>query len=510
MARLACVSIPAFPLQLLLHRNPSWHSAPVVVVSEDKPLGTVLYPNRRARQAGIRAGMRYSEALSLTHDLRAGVVDQAELSGATETLLNALYHYSPDIEPCPYDLGVFWLNTSGLAALFGSAKQWARRVADELDGRGFYAGVSVGFSRFGTYAGAKSRRRLSVFQHPQQEHQFALRAPLWILPLDSAVLHRLELLHIVSIEHFLSLPPEGLRTRFGGQTEELYHVAEGLLSIPLQPQTIEEALTAEKGLPFPMGSTDQLLPHIHEILDRVLQQARKEGRHVAEITLVLHQEDGPPRNETLRPARPSTNPRLFRKLIALRLEHTAFDSGVLRIMITGRRVPANMEQQELFPEHSGRSIEAGNSALALIRAELGNTVVQYACLKDSHIPERSFEWKPLDQLRRPDTGADSGDQKGQPPSGHRTVRTLVRRILPTPQPFTPVLYHTGKKQTFTLRDGSEEPAYAAHGGPFVVSSQWWNQEITREYYFFHQDDGRVLWVYYDRNEHRWMVQGYLE
>jgi protein ImuB len=480
----------------------------VVVVSEDKPLGTVLYQNRRAREAGIRAGMRYSEALSLTHDLRAGVVDQSELSDATETLLKTLYHYSPDIEPCSYDVGVFWLNASGLAALFGSAKQWAQRVVDDLDSRGFYAAVSVGFSRFGTYAGAKSRRRISVFHHPEQEHEFALRAPLWILPLDPAVLHRLELLHIVSIEHFLSLPPEGLRTRFGGHTEELYHTAEGLLSVPLQPERVEEELVAEKGLPFPMGSTDQLLPHVHEILDRVLHQARKEGRHVAEVTLVLHQEDGCPRQETLRPARPSTNARVFRKLIALRLEHTVFDSSVLRIMITGRRVPAGVEQQELFPEHSGRNIEAGNTALALIRAELGNTVVQYARLKDSHIPEQSFEWKPLDQLRPPETNTVSGEP--EPPAGNRRVRTLVRRILPTPQPFTPVLYHTGKRQTFTLRDGNEEHAYSSQGGPFVVSSQWWNREITREYYFFHQDDGRVLWVYYDRNEQRWMVQGYLE
>lgn len=508
MARPACISIPAFPLQLLLRRNPSWNSAPVVVVSEDKPLGTVLYQNRRGREAGIRVGMRYSEALSLTHDLRAGVVDQTELSTATDTLLKALYRYSPDIEACSYDVGVFWLNAQGLAALFGSAEQWAQRVVDDLDGRGFYAGVSVGFSRFGTYAGAKSRRRISVFRQPEQEHEFALRAPLWILPLDPAVLHRLELLHIVSIEHFLSLPPEGLRSRFGGQTEELYHVAEGLLSIPLQPERIEEELTEEKGLPFPMGSTQQLLPHVHEILDRLLRQARKDGRHVAEITLVLHQEDGPPRTETLRPARPCTNQRVFRKLIALRLEHTAFDSGVLRIRITGTRVPASTEQQELFPEHSGRSIEAGNSALALIRAELGNTVVQYARLRDSHIPEQSFEWRPLDQLRRPDTNANSDELQTR--SGDHPVRTLVRRILPTPQPFTPVLYRTVGRQSFTLRDGNEEHAYSSQGGPFVVSSQWWNREISREYYFFHQDDGRVLWVYYDRTEHRWMVQGYVE
>ena len=33
MARMACVELPAFPLQLLLKRHPDWADRPVVVVA---------------------------------------------------------------------------------------------------------------------------------------------------------------------------------------------------------------------------------------------------------------------------------------------------------------------------------------------------------------------------------------------------------------------------------------------------------------------------------------------
>src|SRR3989304_5548879 len=56
--RLACVDLPAFPLQLLLKRRPEWAAQPVAVVAEDKPQGLVLWVNEKARQFGVRRAAR--------------------------------------------------------------------------------------------------------------------------------------------------------------------------------------------------------------------------------------------------------------------------------------------------------------------------------------------------------------------------------------------------------------------------------------------------------------------
>ena len=63
-ARLACVDLPAWPLQLLVRRHPDWRRQPAAVVDRDKAQGTLLWVNEAARQKRILPGMRYATALS--------------------------------------------------------------------------------------------------------------------------------------------------------------------------------------------------------------------------------------------------------------------------------------------------------------------------------------------------------------------------------------------------------------------------------------------------------------
>src|SRR5688500_11565108 len=72
--RLACVDLPAFPLQLLLKRHPEWSAYPAAVVAEDKPQGLILQVNENARRFGVLPGLRYAAGFSLARGLRAGEV----------------------------------------------------------------------------------------------------------------------------------------------------------------------------------------------------------------------------------------------------------------------------------------------------------------------------------------------------------------------------------------------------------------------------------------------------
>ncbi len=54
MDRLACVDVPALPLQLLLARHPDWKQHPAVVVDRDQPQGKILCTNEHARRRRIR------------------------------------------------------------------------------------------------------------------------------------------------------------------------------------------------------------------------------------------------------------------------------------------------------------------------------------------------------------------------------------------------------------------------------------------------------------------------
>ena len=116
MDRLACVDLPVLPLQLLLRRHPDWRRQPAAVVDRDKAQGTLLWVNEAARQKRILPGMRYATALSLTHDLRASTVDDAEVERARREILVHLQGFSAGVEPSSGEPGVFWMDAAGLAA----------------------------------------------------------------------------------------------------------------------------------------------------------------------------------------------------------------------------------------------------------------------------------------------------------------------------------------------------------------------------------------------------------
>ena len=64
MDRLACVWVPALPLQVLAVHEPAYRTQPSVVVDALRPQGLVLMCNRAARARGLRPGMRYADRKS--------------------------------------------------------------------------------------------------------------------------------------------------------------------------------------------------------------------------------------------------------------------------------------------------------------------------------------------------------------------------------------------------------------------------------------------------------------
>ena len=135
MDRMACVELPAFPLQLLLQRHPDWAGRPVAVVDRDKPQGVILWVNEHARACRIRTGMRYGAGLSLARTLHAGEVPPAEVERGVAALAGRLRRFSPDVEPSRDEPGIFWLNASGLSHLYASPRRWADAVRRRDPGR---------------------------------------------------------------------------------------------------------------------------------------------------------------------------------------------------------------------------------------------------------------------------------------------------------------------------------------------------------------------------------------
>lgn len=477
MDRLACVDVPALPLQLLLGEHPEWAGLAAAVVEEDRPQGLVLWVNNRAREAGVLPGLRYGAALSLAPELRAGVVAPEAIRLGVDGLIERLRSFTPDIEPSAIEPGVFWLDASGLERVFPSSEAWAQALRQDLAAAGFVAAVVVGFRRFGTYAAAKALkgRKAVVFETPEREDAVVRQVALGLLGLPPGVRDALAKLGVHHVGEFLGLPAAGLLKRFGPEAHALHRFASGELELPLTPVPAVVPLVRHLELDYREDNAERLVFVVKPLVDELLSALRGRGRALTELALALTLDRAPERLERIRTAEPTLSSVTVMELVKLRLTAAPLPSPVLAVSVTAESVAATAEQLSMFDLAPRRDPAAAARAFARLRAAFGSEdVVVKAVLRDRHSPEGSFGWEPLARL-------------GAPRPRPETPGVLVRRILGKPEPC--------------------EPPLERLNGPYRIAGGWWRGGIDRDYYFTETKRGELLWVYYDHDRRRWFLQG---
>lgn len=497
--RLACVDLPAFPLQLLLRRHPEWARYPAAVVSEDKPQGVILWVNEKARGQGVLPGLRYAAAFSLAASLRAGVIAPVERQKAVNALARRLMSFTPEVEPSKDEPGVFWLNGAGLQRLYASPRQWGYAIHRDLRAQGFAVNLAVGFTRFGSYAIARAKEGIAVFGDRAEERGVAERVLLSRLNIEPELRDVLFKLGVKTVGDLLKLPPGGLRERFGKEAHRLYRMAAGDLWTPLEPQIPEESAQKKQILDDAENDATRLLFLIKQLLHPLLSTLAARHQALLGLRLSLLIDHGGWLRESLRPAAPTLDAAQILDLVRLRLESLQLAAGVVEIELRAEPCAATGEQLRLFRELNAgnRDLDAADRALARLRAEFGEESVVCAKLADGHLPEARFTWEPVSRVKLPKN--DLNDLNGQ---------VLVRRVFAKPIRLAggPFPSHEDGWLILGPKHGSVEKLI----GPYVFSGGWWNREIQREYYYAETRAGDLLWLYYDRVRRRWFWQGAIE
>lgn len=516
--RIACVALPAFPLQLVLRRQPDWRGEPAAVVEQDNPLAPLLWVNEAALRVGILPGMRYAAALSVDHRLRATTVTDTRRDKAVAALHRHLLRYSPRVEPAGDDPGVFWLDAGGLERVDGTPRQWAARLWQSLQRAHFTAGVTVGYSRFGTCCLSRAHREVLVLDAPAAEQAACRRVPLSRLDLAPAVRDDLTRLGLKTIDDLLRLPAAGLGARFGAGTLKLVQLARGLGFDPLQPALPPEPVRAEEHFDEPETDAWRLLFAIKRRLHPLLARLADETRAVALLRLDLRLADraGTLLSHDLRPAGPTLDVVLLTELVRLRLENLDLAAGVERVTVVIEPAAAPAEALELFRRRPRRDPEAALRAVARLRAEMGDSAVARAELRPGHLPEQGYGWRDITGAVAPEPAAAAA-KTAVTATATAPRPQLVRRVLPRPRPLIgggPELILTDPAQLVRAAATPGVPALGqdalrAHG-PFLLSGGWWSGEVRRAYHYLEADGGRVLWLFHAEAEQRWYLHGFVE
>jgi len=439
--------------------------------------------------------MRFAAALSLSRDLRAAPMPEGEVRSALCSVSRRLQRRTPDVEPAADEPGIFWLDASGLERLYESLEHWAGLVRADLEAAGFHAVVTVGFSRFGTYAVARSRSGKLVFSDPAEEDAAARRVSIERLGLPPAARDALERLGIRDVGGFVDLPVEGIEKRFGAEAYRLHQLASGELRPPLQPDRPPEPASRRKILDHSETDVRRLLHGIESMIGPVLETLASRGQALTLLHVGFRFERLGDHVELIRPAAPTLDAAQLLELTRLRLESLRrLPDGVTEILLVSESTTATRQQLQLFARRSRRDLAAANRGLARVRAELGDDAVVRARLREGHLPEAGFGWETVEKL---------------PEARPRDVESgrLVRRIFSRPMPLPARPRH--EPDGWMLRGLQQGPVVRVLG-PYVVSGGWWRKNVHREYHFAETQKGEMLWVYYDRPRRRWFLQGRVE
>lgn len=495
-SRLACVHVPALPLQILVQQHPDWLAYPVAVVDQDRPQGTVLWVNERAHRCRILPGMRFSEALALSANLRAGTIAGAAIADSVRAALAALHAFSPAIEPSTDEPGVFWLDASGLGGLFPDLATWADGIVATLRALALH-GVAVvaGFDRFCTYALAHARRGVCVLSDASEERAAADRVPLHRLRLEPALRDSLARLGVTDVGGFRALRPAELATRFSASAATAQRAAAGSTPAPLQPHVHVAPLHVRHDLEPGTHDVDAntLLFLVARHLAPLCAALAARGMAVKALHLRLLLERHVPMHLTVQPAAPVLDTAQLLDLLRLRLSATTLAGEIEGFELQLDEGIAAAEQLQLFTTGKHRDLAAGHRALARLRAEFGDDSVVCAAAADGHLPEAQFHWQPCARIA---TAAPRPV----------LVPRLVRRLLAQPQPLA--RQHAGEDGWFIgrLNFGPVQDMF----GPHVIAGGWWRREVHREYYFAQTRRGDLIWLFYDRVRRRWCTHGGVE
>jgi len=479
----ACVDVPALPLQLLARANPGWVGAPFAVVAEDEPQAKILWVDRRASQARIRIGMRYATALQFCRQLRAAPVSKDAVEDARGELLVALQARTPRVEPDEERPGVFWLDPSGLKQLFGPLERWAAHVHAALSTLRLRGAVVVGFARLPCWAIARGQDGVRVLRSAAEEAELAGRSPLSHLDVPPDLRDALATLDVHDLASFLALPRGDIGVRFGPDASKLHALFADALRLPMQPAAFEAPITVEAELDPPDDNAHRLLFCIKGALHALVFELASRSLALRALHLRFELERHDPHEELIEPARASRDVVAVIELVRLRLGRVRFDSRVERVCLLAEPDRLDGRQLDLFAGRR-RDPDAASRSIARLRAAFGEAAVTRAVTRDAWLPEHRFAYEPTSTVTRPE------------PS-ERAEGTLVRRMHREPRPIG---------QTATGRPEMSPPVVQLTG-PYRLQGGWWMQETMRDYFFAERQDGSLLWLFRDRARRTWFVHG---
>lgn len=471
-----------------------------------------------AGRAGVRAGMRPTEARARCADLEELPWDDLAVSTAITEASAQLLAASPQVTPVEGAPGLWWVGASGFDAV-GGERQLAHallRVARRWHPRPRVAiADSCVAARAATWAGASfsgeaSDSALARIVPCGGDAAYLAPAPLALVPMDEELRAALHALGLRTVGMLAALEAEDVERRWGELGLRAWRLARA--DDPRRPvmARVETQPAVEVELSSPTETMEPVLFLVRAALDRLVTEMIAHGRAVAAIAITLTLDDArgalatAPAHTVTREARPARP--LARVVPLFERCRALLDAWPLTAPVIGVRVaivsaaPLTGEQGDLLST-SWRDLGAADAALERLRAELGTDAIVRAEARDTHRPEKAGVWRAVGAPVNGEPFTVNGSRLTSHDS--RAVPAARRAFDP---PETVEVQCDGDMPREVTWRGHRIPVTRAVG-PERLSGDWWDDGYRRDYWHCESLAGEMT-LYLDRADDGWRLQGW--
>jgi nucleotidyltransferase/DNA polymerase involved in DNA repair len=231
-ARIACLIIPRFSIDVCLHRHPSLRDKPIAVAQGEQRREIVC---ASADAIGVRGGMTPKQARAACPNLAVIARDYAAERAAGEELLDALETCSPDVEGAAP--GLYFFDASGLPADEAASLGAAVALAGAVGYTGAAAAAADG--KFAARCAALVAGAGISVVPPGGNAAFLAALPVSLLPLAPGDDERFDLLGLRTLGSIAALPTAPLAARFGERARAYARLARGDDRELLRPRRVQ-------------------------------------------------------------------------------------------------------------------------------------------------------------------------------------------------------------------------------------------------------------------------------
>jgi len=386
-----------------------------------------------------------------------------------------------------------WLDARGLDAAALAIRALA--TLRELD----IPVASAGASQVPAVASIAARHAAQPIHvvSPGSERRFMASMPIAVLDPHDRIANLLASVGIETCRDLARLERESVEVRFGREGLACWRWAradDSRLIFRAQPRTLPTA--SIDWTEFATADVEQLVFVMHALLGTVCDALITDGLGARSITLTFALEGGRSVIQQVGSARPTSERKLWLRLVRRALERITLPDRVAGIALqvdgTG---PPPIRQGDLF-DLGFASAQAADAAVSQVVDLQPDAVVQ-AERRDHHLPEQRVHWTPdpavdLEEMRRWTVamGAPSLSLQLLPTAREVDVLTESRRGAATP------LRYTDNGTVMQLRNSL---------GPQCLSGNHWDAPFRREYYQGVRTDGSIVLLF--REERRWYLAG---